>query len=236
MKRISVIIPTFNEEKYIESTLQSMADQTYPNYEIIIKDGLSTDNTIHLASDFADKIITGRDVSIGDARNQGARHAIGDILVFLDADTLPEKDALELIAQDFDCFDIALLLPKYNLNEEDARLLSRTRIQFSEFLIRFENFYRRYVDRFCGGMFMPVDSSAFRRVGGFDRRIKCCEDIEISYRLRKVGNVLNDYRIKASFSIRRFILNGYIRTLHNYGLNALRMHLHLLQPEFESFR
>ncbi len=236
MKRISVIIPTLNEEKYIESTLQSLADQTYRNFEIIVKDGLSTDNTVHLARTYADKVIIKRDVSIGDARNQGAEHAEGDVLVFLDADTSPNKDALELIAQNFDQYDIALLLPKYDPKEAHARLLSRTKMQFGRFLIEFENFYRRYVDKFCGGMFMPVDSSAFRRIGGFDRRIKCCEDIEISYRLRKIGNVLVDYRVRASFSIRRFILSGYIRTLRNYGLNALRMHLHLLQPEFESFR
>lgn len=236
MKKISVIIPTFNEEKYIKSTLQSLTNQTYQNFEIIIKDGLSTDNTIYLAKDYADKIIAKRDISIGDARNQGARHAKGDILVFLDADTLPNKDALEFIAQDFDRYDIVLLLPKYGPKEGDTRLLSRTKKQISRFLIGFENLYRRYVDRFCGGMFMPVDSFAFKKIGGFDRRLKCCEDIEISYRLRKVGNVLNDYRVKASFSMRRFILSGYIRTLHNYGLNALRMHLHLVQPEFESFR
>ena len=83
---------------------------------------------------------------------------------------------------------------------------------------------------------MPVQSSAFKRIGGFDRRLRCSEDIEISYRLRRVGKVLNDYRVKAYFSIRRFILSGYIETLRNYGLNTLRMHLNLLQPEYESFR
>ena len=75
-----------------------------------------------------------------------------------------------------------------------------------------------------------------KRIGGFNRRLRCSEDIEISYRLRKVGNVLNDYRVKAYFSIRRFILSGYIKTLRNYGLNTLKMHLNLLQPEYESFR
>ena len=83
---------------------------------------------------------------------------------------------------------------------------------------------------------MPVDSSTFKRLGGFDRRLRCTEDIEISYRLRKVGEVLDDYRVRAYFSIRRFILSGYIKTLRNYGLNTLRMHLNVLQPEYESFR
>ncbi|HUV98308.1 MAG TPA: hypothetical protein VMW14_02260, partial [Candidatus Paceibacterota bacterium] len=140
------------------------------------------------------------------------------------------------VAEDFARQRIVLLLPKYGPREEEANTLSKVRKETSRFLIGFENFWRMYVDRFCGGMFMPVGSSKFKEVGGFDKRIRCCEDIELSYRLRRVGNVLNDYRVKAYFSIRRFILSGYIETLRNYGLNALRMHLHLLQPEFESFR
>ncbi|NIR88094.1 glycosyltransferase [Candidatus Bathyarchaeota archaeon] len=236
MKKISVIIPTLNEEKYIGTTLESLEHQSYTNFEVIVKDGLSTDNTVYIAKEHADLVISERDVSIGDSRNQGARCANGDVLVFVDADTSLDKHALELIAEDFNLYNIVLLLPKFGPREEDMRFLSRTKKQVSRFLVGFENYWRKYVDKFCGGMCMPVDSSAFKRIGGFDRRLKCSEDIEISYRLRKVGEVLCDYRVKAYFSIRRFILSGYIKTLRNYGLNTLRMHLHLLQPEYDSFR
>jgi len=236
MKKISVIIPTLNEGGYIESTLQSLAEQTYQDFELIVKDGLSTDDTVEIAKGYADLVVSGKDVSIGDARNKGARQANGEVLAFLDADTSLDKHALELVAEDFSRYDIALLLPKYGPKEEGSKFLSRTKKQAGSFLIGFENFWRRYVDKFCGGMFMPVDSSIFKRIGGFDKRLQCCEDIEISYRLRRVGNVLNDYRVRAYFSIRRFLLSGFVTTLRNYGLNALRMHLHLLQPEFEIFR
>jgi len=231
-----VIIPTLNEEKYIISILQSLAEQTYKDFELIIKDGLSTDNTVNIANEYADLVISKKDVSIGDARNQGARYAKGDVLVFMDADTTLDKNALKLIAEDFNLYDIVLLLPKFGPRGEDMRFLPRIKKQVSRFLVGFENYWRKYVDKFCGGMCMPVDSSTFKRIGGFDRRLRCSEDIEISYRLRKIGRVLNDYRVKAYFSIRRFILSGYIRTLRNYGLNTLKMHLHLLQPEYESFR
>ena len=236
MKQLSVIIPTLNEGKYITSTLQSLAEQSYKNFEIIVKDGLSTDNTVNIANEYADLVISKKDVSIGDARNQGARYAKGDVLVFMDADTTLGKNALELVAEDFNLYDIVLLLPKFAPREEDMRVLPRIKKQVSRFLVGFENYWRKYVDKFCGGMCMPVYSSTFKRIGGFDRRLRCSEDIEISYRLRKVGEVLNDYRVKAYFSIRRFILSGYIKTLRNYGLNTLKMHLNLLQPEYESFR
>lgn len=236
MKKISVVVPTLNEGAYIKSTMQSLAEQTYQNFELIVKDGLSTDDTIEIVKGYADLIVSGKDVSIGDARNKGARRAKNDILAFLDADTALDRHAFELVAEDFSRYDIALLLPKYGPKEGDSRVMSQTKKRVGSFLIGFENFWRKHVDRFCGGMFMPVDSSTFRRIGGFDRRLKCCEDIEISYRLRRAGNVFVDYRVRAYFSIRRFILSGFVATLRNYGLNALRMHLHLLQPEFEIFR
>ncbi len=236
MKKLSVIMPVLNEEKYITVTLQGLAEQTHKDFELIVKDGLSTDNTVDIAKEYADLVISKKDVSIGDARNQGARYAIGDVLVFVDADTSLDKNALELIAEDFNLYHIVLLLPKLGPREEDMRFLPQTKKQLSRFLIEFENYWRKYVDKFCGGMCMPVDSSTFKRLGGFDRRLRCNEDIEISYRLRKVGEVLNDYRVRAYFSIRRYILSGYIETLRNYGLNALRMHLKVLQPEYDSFR
>jgi glycosyltransferase involved in cell wall biosynthesis len=236
MKTLSVIIPALNEAKYLRATLQGLTAQSYRNFELIVKDGVSRDATVEIAEAYANKVISQPDTSIGDARNQGARHATGDVLVFLDADTHLHRNALELVAEDFTKYEVVLLLPRYGPLQHDDTPLAYTKKEVSRFLIGFENYWRRYIDRFCGGMFMPTDTAAFKRVGGFDRRIQCCEDIELSYRLRKVGPVLSDYRIQANFSIRRFILSGFIRTLRDYGLNALRMHLHLLQPEFESFR
>ncbi|HUV98280.1 MAG TPA: glycosyltransferase, partial [Candidatus Paceibacterota bacterium] len=97
MKKISVIVPTFNEEKYIRPTLESLAGQSYRDFELIIKDGLSTDNTVEISREFADTVISAKDVSIGDARNQGVRSAKGEVLVFLDADTSLDKNALEYV-------------------------------------------------------------------------------------------------------------------------------------------
>ena len=231
-----MVMPTFNEERYIKQTLESLALQSHPAFELIIKDGTSTDNTVDIAREYADKIVSSKDASIGDARNQGAKHAKGEVIVFLDADTSLDKNALEYINEDFTHHKIALLLPKYGPRAEEAKTVSRTKRDISRFLIGFENYWRMHVDEFCGGMCMPVDTVTFKEVGGFDKRIKCCEDIEISYRLRKAGNTFSDYRVKAYFSIRRFILSGYVKTLRNYGLNALRMQLHLLQPEFQTFR
>jgi glycosyltransferase involved in cell wall biosynthesis len=236
MTRISVIVPTVNEEKHLGRTLRGLAEQSFCHFELIVKDGLSQDSTVKIAKEFADLVLSEKDISIGDARNQGAKRAKGDVLAFLGADTFLDRNALEVVAEGFTLYNIALLLPWYGPIQQDVGDVPKVEKEMNRFFVGFENYWRKYVDKFCAGMFMPVSFAAFRRVGGFNGQVRCIEDIELSYRLRRTGNVLNDYRAKACFSFRRFILSGYIETLSNYGLNALRMHLKLTQPEFESFR
>jgi glycosyltransferase involved in cell wall biosynthesis len=92
---ISVIIPTFNEEKYIEDTLRALAMQQYSEkcFEVILVDNESTDSTIAIAKNFCStlqvRILTFSGRSISQVRNYGAEVAKGSILAFLDADCLP---------------------------------------------------------------------------------------------------------------------------------------------------
>jgi len=101
MVKVSVIIPTKNEEEFIEKTLKSVNNQSIPrkDYEIIISDSESTDKTVKIAKKFADKILIKKTSNPAKGRNYGAEHAKGDILVFLDADTILPKNALEIIAE-----------------------------------------------------------------------------------------------------------------------------------------
>jgi len=59
---ISIIIPCLNEEKYIESTLKTIKNQKLHNFEIIIIDGLSKDNTVKIAREYADRVIVEKNV------------------------------------------------------------------------------------------------------------------------------------------------------------------------------
>ncbi|MGB3655321.1 MAG: glycosyltransferase family 2 protein [Rivularia sp. (in: cyanobacteria)] len=96
MKKVSVIIPVYNVEKYVAATIKSVLSQTYENFEIIIVDDGSPDGSIGICQQFKDsriKIIHQKNTGLAGARNTGIRHAIGDYLAFLDADDiwLPEK-------------------------------------------------------------------------------------------------------------------------------------------------
>ncbi|KAF3885341.1 MULTISPECIES: glycosyltransferase family 2 protein [Nostocales] len=96
MKKISVIIPVYAAEKYIAATLQSVLEQTYKNFEVIIVDDGSPDRSIEICRQFTDsriKIIHQENRGLAGARNTGIRHAKGEYLALIDADDLwlPEK-------------------------------------------------------------------------------------------------------------------------------------------------
>jgi len=98
MEKISVIIPVHNAEKTIESTLNSLIKQTDSNYEIIVVDDASTDNSVKIASKYKLRIFELKEQSgPAYARNFGARNAEGGIVAFTDADCIAENNWLSLI-------------------------------------------------------------------------------------------------------------------------------------------
>ncbi|MEA3248875.1 MAG: glycosyltransferase [Patescibacteria group bacterium] len=91
---LSVIIPTYNEEKYLPYLLRSLVAQTSENFEVIIADNRSKDKTREIATSFGARVVDGGIPSEG--RNAGAAAAKGDILLFLDSDViLPDPRFIE---------------------------------------------------------------------------------------------------------------------------------------------
>src|SRR5437660_849000 len=91
---ISVIIPAHNEETYLRQTLQAVQRQHYQTYEVIVVANGCSDGTPRIAQNRCDKLLVLKEKGLSHARNLGAKAARGDILLFLDADTLLEVDAL----------------------------------------------------------------------------------------------------------------------------------------------
>ncbi len=99
--RFSIITVTYNAEKVIEETIQSVITQTYKNYEYIIIDGASKDNTLSVIDKYKNMIssvVSEPDKGLYDAMNKGITAATGDYLCFLNAgDSFHEDDTLQLM-------------------------------------------------------------------------------------------------------------------------------------------
>jgi glycosyltransferase involved in cell wall biosynthesis len=100
MLKISIVTPSYNQGQYIEETIQSVLTQHYDNFEHIVIDGGSTDNTIEILKKYPHLIwVSEPDEGQSDAINKGFRRASGDIIGWLNADDLYLSNTFELVAE-----------------------------------------------------------------------------------------------------------------------------------------
>lgn len=102
MPKISVIIPVYNGEKYIQRCIDSVFNQTYSNVEIIVVNDGSTDNTENILKSYSNIVlINKKNEGVSRARNTGLSLATGDYVYFCDADDYLEKDAFEILVKEY---------------------------------------------------------------------------------------------------------------------------------------
>ncbi|KDE54712.1 glycosyltransferase family 2 protein [Methanoculleus sp. MH98A] len=216
---ISVVVPTYNEEQNIERCLASLADQTVPRetYEIIVVDGDSKDRTRELAEPLADQVFIQTSKRVGGARNDGAMAAKGDIIATTDADCILPRDWVERIGRDFAERDIVQLYGTVYPIEDSFR--NRLSLLGANTFSRL-GYYTRTI-YFTLGCNTAFDREAFVRAGMY-RCIDAGDDLEIAQRMRKLGKVHLDPRLKVGFSMRRYQQFGTLKSLWEWFYIVLR--------------
>src|SRR5690625_639570 len=110
---VTIIIPVYNVEKYIEECINSILEQTYSNIEIIAIDDGSTDNSLKILKQYSsDKLyIYKHDKNKGQAaaRNLGIEVSNGEYILFVDSDDLIRKDAVEILIMEMQKNDVSLI-------------------------------------------------------------------------------------------------------------------------------
>lgn len=97
MPKFSIIIPVYNVENYIKKCLDSVFSQSFKDYEVIVVNDGTKDNSMDIVKDYKVKVINQKNQGLSAARNTGVKEAKGDYLLFLDSDDYYEKDLLKEI-------------------------------------------------------------------------------------------------------------------------------------------
>lgn len=216
-KKIAIVIPTFNEEKYVERLLISLCHQTIPReeYEIIIVDGGSTDGTVEICKKYADKIVMQETQTVGGARNDGVKHANAELIFTTDADCIVTPGLLERIIRIFDAHPEVVMV--YGIVTPLER-----RFRYA-FLLELNNAFVKILYRLR--IYLSVGSSiAFRKkhfkwVRGFPT-VGAGDDYGFSFRMRRVGEVMLDEGLRVYFSMRRYEKYGFARSFYEWLYNV----------------
>jgi len=191
---ISVVIPAYNAALTLNECLQAVGNSDYDEYEVIVVDDASTDDSADVASRYACRVVRlEENVGAAAAKNLGAKEARGDIILFTDADILLRPDTLRLVAE----------------NLEDPTVtgvvgLLGKKLKYDNFCSQFKNLWMHYTyarlaesrdaERGVGLFYTSIAAirrAVFLRMGGFDvnyRGASITEDIEFGQRLLTAGH------------------------------------------------
>jgi glycosyltransferase involved in cell wall biosynthesis len=193
-RMISIVIPAHNEECYLGQTLAALNRQEYAPFEIIVVANGCTDRTAEVARGRCHRLIILSQKSLGVARNLGARMANGELLVFLDADTLLEPKALSVITQVFSNAHSSGTLK----GRPDGKRLKYRLIYGLKNLVHRSALH-------CGSSGVIFCwKEHFMRTGGFDEGLEVRENSDLIRRLRCFGKYRYIEAVAATTSMRRY--------------------------------
>jgi glycosyltransferase involved in cell wall biosynthesis len=208
--KISVIIPTLNEEKHIGNILSDLSGQTITPDQVIVVDGKSEDRTWDIVSSYEFVTSISSQRGVGHQRRIGAEFAKGDLLVFLDADTRIDKDFLEQVAGYFYSRHCDIACPRYRPITDKFSI----KVIYGMFNTLFYLF--QGISPSGAGMCIAVTKEHYQDSGGIDPRLTY-EDIEFIRRSARKG-AFSLLPVEIYVSDRRFQKHGVIQMTAKYSL------------------
>jgi len=214
--KISVVIPALNEEKNLPVLLSCLREQTLNDFEIVIADAGSTDDTKMIAENEGAKIVKGG--LPGPGRNAGAKASIGDYILFLDADVKVEPTFLEDVYNEMDdgFFDLATceFVPLSDLRLDI--LIHR--------MINLDIKITRKTDPKTFGFGIFCSRRLFNKIGGFDETVTVAEDCDFIKRGSQYSSMAYLETPKIYVNVRRYEKEGRL----HYAKKGMDIYLHRL--------
>lgn len=219
--KISVVIPAYNEEKYLSKCLESLKNQTYKTFEIIIVDNGSSDATADIAKKYNIIIIHESKKGVGAARKKGFAQAQGDIIVSTDADCSFPPDWLEKIVHAFEkpgtiaVYGTTMIENESPWKQKLSLYLMTAFYQINDWLNK---------KQFQGSN-SAIRKTTYEKTPGFDETLGALEDADLCKKLMKLRtpegeslakNIIFDPSIIITTSARRLQQGNFLKTLKMY--------------------
>jgi glycosyltransferase involved in cell wall biosynthesis len=196
---VSIVTPSFNQARYLESTLRSVLDQEYPNLEYILVDGGSTDGSLDIIRRYSDRLawwISEKDHGQTDAINKGLAHANGEILAWLNSDDTYEPNAVrQAVSFLQDHPDVGLVYGDANFIDENGRVVGR----FPAAQTNYQRLRQGYVHIPQQSAFWRAD--LWRKVGPLDPSFYFAMDYDLWVRLAALAPLRYHPRAWANFRL-----------------------------------
>ena len=212
---ISVVVCSWNGGRTIKECLAGLARLEYPDHEVIVVDDGSTDDTAAIAAAAGVRLIRIGNGGLSNARNVGLRAARGEIVAFLDDDTVPDRAWLTYLALAFRRAAHAGIGGPNLAPPGDGRV--------AESVAHAPGGPSHVLSSDCVAEHLPGCNMAFRRaalleIGGFDPRFRiAADDIDVCWRLQDRGLTLGFSPGAVVWHHRRNSVRAYLRQQRNYG-------------------
>jgi glycosyltransferase involved in cell wall biosynthesis len=202
---VSVVVPNYNCGRFIADALESVLAQTYPAVEIIVVDDGSSDDSAEVLARYEERIRILRQPNQGvsAARNYGIRESRGELIAFLDADDLWDREKLAKQLPLFAAADVGLVHCAVEYIDEGGRPLGTNFTGRRGRVLRAIALLQGTVV-LAGGSTAVVRKSCFDKAGGFDREMSTAADwdmwrrVACHYEIDVVREPLMKYRLRPS--------------------------------------
>lgn len=197
MVKLSVIIPLYNKEKYIAATITSVLHQSFVDFEVVVINDGSTDNSRQIVEDISDtriRLIDKQNEGVSTTRNRGVQEAKGEYVMFLDADDVLLPNAFsefERMVQESKGCDV--LVASFMEKDESGNTVKKCICEDGIMTYPMRSYWEKDFFPRMGNIF--IKNSAIRSIGLMRTDLTLYEDMEWIIRLLRVCSVFSSDRV-----------------------------------------